>query len=200
MATFQAVSMEIAITRCWARNGHMLTYKIVKHTAGLLRTPFLVLSRMRPLSIIFITVLLALTNALLHSGPLVIPIHKRLALTNDGIVDLAAARSHIAYSERYVTHLIFHCTLFILSATTRKYLQGLAASSSGSGTLTQRAVGAAPLTDQGNVRWYGTISVGSPAVEYEGEPLVHVVTRLLIFVSSGIRHRLRRLVPPCIEL
>ena len=79
--------------------------------------------------------------------------------------------------------------------TTRKYLQGLAAferrigvslPSLSGGTLTRRAVGADPLTDDGNVRWYGTISVGSPAVQYKGEPLIHVVIQYLIHIIQWI--------------
>ena len=58
---------------------------------------------MRSLSLIFIAVLLALTTALPHRGPLTIPIQKRLTLTRDGIANLDAVRSHIAYSERYAT-------------------------------------------------------------------------------------------------
>ena len=62
--------------------------------------------------------------------------------------------------------------------TSRKYLQGLAAlerntgvlqSSSSADALTRRDGGADTLTDDGNVRWYGTISVGTPAVEYKSE-------------------------------
>jgi cathepsin D len=78
---------------------------------------------------------------------------------------------------------------------TRKYLKGIAAferpshtgvpsPSSSSNTLSRRDGGADPLTDDGNQRWYGTISVGSPAVEYQGEPLVHVFTQYLIHHPS----------------
>ncbi|KAN0073788.1 Merops: A01.UPA [Tylopilus felleus] len=112
---------------------------------------------MRSLSFVFISVLLGLTVALPHRRSLRIPIQKRLTLAKDRVVDLDAARSHLAYSEG-------------------KYLQGLAAlerntgvlqSSSSADALTRRDGGADTLTDDGNVRWYGTISVGTPAVEYK---------------------------------
>ncbi|KAG8217090.1 aspartic peptidase domain-containing protein [Butyriboletus roseoflavus] len=112
---------------------------------------------MRSPSIIFIAVLLASAAALPHPGPLRIPIRKRSTLARDGIFNLDAARSHIAYSEQ-------------------KYLGGVAAlehrtgapeHSSRSHAPTRRAVGADSLSDDGNEMWYGTISVGSPAVEYK---------------------------------
>lgn len=36
------------------------------------------------------------------------------------------------------------------------------------------------LSADGNEMWYGTLSVGSPAVEYKGELLVHVITGYVI--------------------
>lgn len=62
-------------------------------------------SQMRPLSILFIAALLAMAAALPRRRSLKtrIPIQKRLTLTKDGIVDLDAMRSHLAYSERYAT-------------------------------------------------------------------------------------------------
>ena len=56
---------------------------------------------------------------------------------------------------------------------------GVPSPSSSGNTLARRDGGAVPLTDDGNQRWYGTISVGSPAVEYQSEPLVYVVTQYL---------------------
>lgn len=73
--------------------------------------------------------------------------------------------------------------------TTRKYLKGIAAfqrhsgvlpQSSRSRALTRRAVGDDSLTAEGNQYWYGTISVGSPAVDYKGELLVRAVAQHLI--------------------
>lgn len=78
------------------------------------------------------------------------------------------------------------CISSILSVTSRKYLKGVAAfqrhmgvlpQSSHSHTLTRRTAGVDPLTDDGNERWQGTISVGSPAVEYKGELLVDPITQ-----------------------
>lgn len=86
-------------------------------------------------------------------------------------------------------HLTSHRAFPLLFVVTRKYSRGIAALerrtgvlslSSNGNTLTQRAAGADPLTDDGNIRWYGTISVGSPAVEYKGEPYVHITAQYLI--------------------
>ncbi|KAI9570735.1 aspartic peptidase domain-containing protein [Boletus coccyginus] len=111
---------------------------------------------MRSLSLIFITVLLALTTALPHRGPLTIPIQKRLTLTRDGIANLDAIRSHVAYSERK----------YLRGITAFERHSGVPPSSLSDNALTRRAAADAPLSDDGNQRWYGTISIGSPAVEY----------------------------------
>lgn len=57
-------------------------------------------SYMRSLSFVSIAALLVLAAALPYDRPVGIPIYKRSTLTKDGIVDLDAARSHIAYSKR----------------------------------------------------------------------------------------------------
>ncbi|KAH0830153.1 acid protease [Lanmaoa asiatica] len=126
---------------------------------------------MRPLSIVLIAVLPALTAALPHRrSHLEIPIYKRLTLARDGVVNLDALRSHIAYSERKYSEGV---------AAFERHTSVLPRSSRGH-TPTRRAVGANPLTAEGNELWYGTISVGSPAVEYKGELFVHVVAQHLI--------------------
>ncbi|KAF8548460.1 acid protease [Imleria badia] len=113
---------------------------------------------MRSLSIVFIAVLLAMTAALPHRRPrLRIPIQKRLTPARDGVVDLDAMRSHLAYSERK----------YLRGVTALEHRTGVLQPSSSSHTLTRRDGGADSLTDDGNQRWYGTISVGSPAVDYK---------------------------------
>ncbi|KAI6123157.1 aspartic peptidase domain-containing protein [Pisolithus croceorrhizus] len=58
----------------------------------------------------------------------------------------------------------------ILSKSTRKISAGLRALGSESDTPTvqpiRRDTGSVPLTDGSNVRWYGSISVGTPAVDF----------------------------------
>ncbi|KAF9228837.1 acid protease [Gyrodon lividus] len=110
---------------------------------------------MRFISIFSVSALLALATALPHHAPLSIALRKRSNITKSGIVDLNAVRSHVARLEA-------------------KYLRGVAAfgrntgvSPSSSQGNARRATGSDALTDDGNERWYGTITVGTPAVEYK---------------------------------
>ncbi|KIJ63347.1 hypothetical protein HYDPIDRAFT_92725 [Hydnomerulius pinastri MD-312] len=107
------------------------------------------------LSVFFLVALLALAAALPHPSPLSIALRKRSTLTVDGVVDLSAVRSHMAHTQT-------------------KFLRGAAAferntgrSWSRSKSTVRRATGSDPLTDDSNDRWYGTITVGTPAVEYK---------------------------------
>lgn len=99
----------------------------------------------------------------------------------------------ILRTQNGMPHLITHRTPPTLSVTTSKYVQGVAALGRHTGVAqpsssghARRAGGADPLTNDGNQRWYGTISIGSPAVDYTGEPLVHVIGRYLTTLCSGL--------------
>ncbi|KAF9239152.1 aspartic peptidase domain-containing protein [Melanogaster broomeanus] len=110
---------------------------------------------MRLLSIFSLSAFLALGTALPHLPPISIALRKRSTLIQDGVFNLTAALSHVARSEA-------------------KYLRGAAAFERNTGVPpsslkrnVRRATGSDALTDDGNERWYGTISVGTPAVEYK---------------------------------
>ncbi|KAF8839851.1 acid protease [Paxillus ammoniavirescens] len=107
------------------------------------------------LSIFLVYALLTFATALPLSAPLSIALDKRSTLTKNGIVDLNAVRSHVTHLET-------------------KYLRGIAAFKRNTGVTpsslkdnVRRAAGSDTLTDDSNTRWYGTITVGTPAVEYK---------------------------------
>ncbi|KAH7890072.1 aspartic peptidase domain-containing protein [Phlebopus sp. FC_14] len=111
---------------------------------------------MHPLSLFFPAAVLAFAAAMPHpTTTLSIPIRKRSSLATNGMVELAALRSHVALSEA-------------------KVLRGMAAFERNTGLtlgcsnpVDRRTAGPVALTDDGNERWYGSIQVGTPAVEYK---------------------------------
>ncbi|KAG6375808.1 aspartic peptidase domain-containing protein [Boletus reticuloceps] len=111
------------------------------------------------LSIVFIAVLLGLTSALSHRRSFGIPIQKRSTFTKNGVVNLDAVRSHLAYSEGK----------YLRGASAIKYSTGVISPSSSGHTVGRRAASgvSVPLTEYGTKLWYGNISVGSPPVEYK---------------------------------
>ncbi|KAI6046707.1 aspartic peptidase domain-containing protein [Pisolithus marmoratus] len=108
---------------------------------------------MYPLShFILVATLIALVAAVPHPPYLSIPLRRRGSLTTvDGAFDLDRALAHLAFSESKIS-------------------SGLRALGPKSDTPTvhptRRDTGSVPLTDGGNVLWYGTISVGTPAVDF----------------------------------
>ncbi|KAI6138205.1 aspartic peptidase domain-containing protein [Pisolithus thermaeus] len=108
---------------------------------------------MFPLShFVLVATLTALVAALPHPSFLSIPLRRRASLTTaDGAFDLDKALSHLAFSESKIS-------------------AGLRALGSESDTPTvqptRRDTGSVPLTDASNVMWYGSISVGTPAVDF----------------------------------
>ncbi|KAF8129279.1 aspartic peptidase domain-containing protein [Boletus edulis] len=110
------------------------------------------------LSIVFIAVLLGLTSAKSHRRSFGIPIHKRSTFTKNGVVNLDAVRSHIAYSKGK----------YLRGVSAMKYSTGTTSPSSSGHTVGRRAASgvSVPLTDYKNFLWYGKILVGSPPVEY----------------------------------
>ncbi|KAI6103750.1 aspartic peptidase domain-containing protein [Pisolithus croceorrhizus] len=108
---------------------------------------------MFPLShFVLVATLTALVAALPHPSFLSIPLRRRASLTAaDGAFDLDKALSHLAFSESKIS-------------------AGLRALGSESDTPTvqptRRDTGSVPLTDASNVMWYGSISVGTPAVDF----------------------------------
>ena len=124
----------------------------------------------------------ALVAALFVHAPhqsISVPLRKRSSLTTDaGDFDLDAARAHLAFTEAYAIQL--PCV-----PTNEGYLRGRKISAgfhalganAGETSISRRDPGSIPLTnDQGtNARWYGTISVGTPPVDFKGLSPVRVL-------------------------
>jgi hypothetical protein len=120
---------------------------------------------------------------------LTIGLTKRSRLTHEsGTVDMAAVKTHV-------------------SRTSAKIQRGFAAFQRNTGVphplaapvigSSKRATGSDQLTDDHEELWYGTISVGTPAVAFTGKPRVNRATprrTQLTFLISGLRHGLQRLV------
>lgn len=108
---------------------------------------------MSPLShFVLVATLTALVAALPRPSFLSIPLKRRASLTTaNGAFDLDKALSHLAFSESKIS-------------------SGLRAlgprSDAPTVQPTRRDTGSVSLTDGSNVLWYGTISVGTPAVDF----------------------------------
>lgn len=129
------------------------------------------------------TLVAALFVNVLHES-ISVPLRKRSSLTTDnGDFDMDAARAHLAFTEAYAVQL--SCI-----PTTEAYLRDRKISAgfralevnAGETSISRRDPGSIPLTnDQGtNARWYGTISVGTPPVDFKGLCPI----RLLLFVMQ----------------
>jgi cathepsin D len=141
------------------------------------------------LSIFFVSTLLTFATALPLSAPLSIALNKRSTLTKNGIVDLNAVRSHVTHLETYASFGLE--SAIILSLAIRKYLRGIAAFKRNTGVPpsslkdnVRRAAGSDTLTDDSNTRWYGTITVGTPAVDYNGGLPFTVIPYSCVHLSS----------------
>ncbi|KAI6151261.1 aspartic peptidase domain-containing protein [Pisolithus tinctorius] len=108
---------------------------------------------MCPLShFILFAALRALVAALPHPSFVSIPLRRRSSLTTvDGAFDIDKAISHLAFSESKISSRLR--SLGPISDTPAVH-------------PTRRDTGSIPLTDGNNVLWYGTISVGTPAVDF----------------------------------
>lgn len=107
---------------------------------------------------LIVAALPALVAALFVHAPhqsISVPLRKRSSLTTDaGDFDLDAARAHLAFTEAKIS-------------------AGFSAleANAGETSISRRDPGSIPLTnDQGiNARWYGTISVGTPPVDFKAD-------------------------------
>ncbi|KAG6329332.1 hypothetical protein ID866_9757 [Astraeus odoratus] len=104
--------------------------------------------------IVSIAIPTVLVTALPRSPPISIPLQKRSSLNRkDDSFDLERARQHLAFTEAKILSGL--CTLAKNATQATTQLTD----------IRKRDFGDTPLTDYGNMLWYGTISVGTPPVD-----------------------------------